>query len=46
VDIDSPKFRIGYPKISLPKLKTRGIQNSKKLGPEVFDSITPLAIFE
>ena len=27
VHMDYPKFRIGYPKISLPKLKLRGIQD-------------------
>ena len=46
MDIDYPKFRIGYPKTSLPKLKPRGIQDLKKLDLEVFDSITPLVIFE
>ena len=45
MDTDHPKFRIGYPKISPPKLKPRGIQILKILGVEVFDSITPLAIF-
>ena len=30
----------------ISKLKPRGIQNLKKLGVKVFDSITPLAIYE